>query len=213
MTPDLQKALDCIYDALPPIFWYKDASGVLISWELPTLPLWYQGLLDREKQLTDWLDNGRPFVYWMTGFFNPQGFLTAMKQEVTRRHKADRWALDDVVVKTVIEDFKVSQPPACGGVYVRGLFLEGASWNHKEKKMMECKPKEITCPMPIMKITAVLKKNNPEKEGPKAPYSCPCYKIPRRTDLNYIFNVKLNSKMPASHWVLRGVALLCSTDR
>jgi len=213
MTPDLQKALDCIYDALPPVFWFKDASGVLMSWELPTLPLWYQGLLDREKQLTDWLDNGRPNVYWMTGFFNPQGFLTAMKQEVTRKHKADRWALDDVVVKTIIEDFKVSQPPACGGVYVRGLFLEGASWDPKQKKIMECKPKEITCPMPIMKITAVLKKNNPEKEGPKAPYSCPCYKIPRRTDLNYIFNVKLNSKQPASHWVLRGVALLCSVDR
>jgi len=215
MTPDLQKALDSIYDALPPVFWYKDASGSLTSWELPTLPLWYQGLLDREQQLTSWLDEGRPLVYWMTGFFNPQGFLTAMKQEVTRRHKADRWALDDVVVKSVIEDFKVSQPPQCGGVYVRGLFLEGASWDPKNKIIVECKPKEITCPMPIVKITAVLKNKGEERQRGKYkdPYSCPCYKIPRRTDLNYVFNMKLNSKENSRHWVLRGVALLCSVDR
>uniref|UniRef100_A0A7S3YRZ4 AAA+ ATPase domain-containing protein n=1 Tax=Lotharella globosa TaxID=91324 RepID=A0A7S3YRZ4_9EUKA len=100
MTPQLSDAVDAIFDGRPPTHWFLDAGGVEIAWTTPALTQWFEGLLQRYKQLMDWLTTKRPPVYWMTGFFNPQGFLTAMRQEVTRRHKKNGWALDEVVVFT-----------------------------------------------------------------------------------------------------------------
>lgn len=62
-------------------------------------------------------------------------------QEVTRAHKG--WALDSVVLQNLItrhtkEELNDSPPE---GVYVHGLFLEGASLDHRSGKLMESKPK------------------------------------------------------------------------
>lgn len=74
MSQGLRKSLDSMYDARIPDKWLK------ISWESATLGFWYTELLERDHQFRQWCNHGRPRVFWMTGFFNPQGFLTAMRQ-------------------------------------------------------------------------------------------------------------------------------------
>merc|ERR1711988_1966552 len=87
MTEELQECLDSIFDARPPSMWIFTVAGDEFSWILPTIGLWFSSLLLRDEQDRTWLHTGRPNTYWLTGFFNPNGFLTAMKQEVVRRHK------------------------------------------------------------------------------------------------------------------------------
>jgi hypothetical protein len=78
-------------------------------------------------------------LFWLPGFFNPQGFLTAVKQEVTRKHAGEGWALDDVTMVSAVT--RTADPAAlregpAEGVYVHGLWLEGAAWSAKEGRLV-----------------------------------------------------------------------------
>lgn len=63
-------------------------------------------------------------------------------------------------------------------------------------------------PPQVLHVSAVLAKDK-KKSGF---FEAPCYRVKKRTGLNYITNLMLRSDEPASKWTLRGVALLCSTD-
>uniref|UniRef100_A0A671YW64 Dynein axonemal heavy chain 8 n=1 Tax=Sparus aurata TaxID=8175 RepID=A0A671YW64_SPAAU len=199
MSENLRDALDNIFDARVPNLWRK------ISWESSTLGFWFTELLERNKQFHSWVFEGRPKTFWMTGFFNPQGFLTAMRQEVTRANKG--WALDTVtlhnkVLKQTKEEITASPTE---GVYVYGLYLEGAGWDMKNTYLIESSPKVLFTPLPVIHMFAL---NSTAPVDPKL-YVCPIYKKPRRTDLNYITAVVLPTIQSPDHWILRGVALLC----
>jgi dynein heavy chain len=106
VTREMLNVLDAVYDARVPQSWMYSAGGDELSWLCPALGLWFASLLQRDNQLHTWLNTGRPNCFWMSGFTNPQGFLTAMKQEVTRQHKLDKWALDDVVFHTEVTEYE-----------------------------------------------------------------------------------------------------------
>ena len=149
MSDDLKETLDFMYDAKVPENWKK------LSWRSTTLGFWFTELLERDGQFKRWCFHGRPKVFWMTGFFNPQGFLTAMRQEVTRAHKG--WALDSVICQNLVTRFSKEDihdsPPE--GVYVHGLFLEGGSLDRKTGKLVESRPKVLYEQMPVIYIYAI----------------------------------------------------------
>lgn len=63
-------------------------------------------------------------------------------------------------------------------------------------------------PMPIIHIFA--EQSGAAQRDAKV-YSCPVYKKPNRTDLNYITTLFLRTTTTPDHWVRRGVAILCDT--
>lgn len=80
MTPDLVDAINMISDRRVPRNWCYDPTGAEISWLTPSLMSWLNGLINRHYQLNSWcFKPDRPMSYWLTGFFNPQGFLTAVR--------------------------------------------------------------------------------------------------------------------------------------
>ena len=89
--------LDALFMARVPSKWVKVSQ--LVS---PNMGVWFANILKRAEQFTAWLQNGRPLCFWLLGFFNPTGFLTANRQEVCRKHNKDGWALDDVITHTQV---------------------------------------------------------------------------------------------------------------
>ncbi|XP_043921456.1 dynein axonemal heavy chain 5-like [Protopterus annectens] len=211
MSEDLRDALDNMYDARIPKLWFK------ISWESATLGFWFTELLERSQQFQTWLFDGRPNQFWMTGFFNPQGFLTAMRQETTRMNLSKGWALDSVILHNDVtrmmkEDVNGPPPADIGGVYIYGLFLDGAGWDRRNIKLMESSPKVLFTSLPVIHVYAVSTTTPLDtKKQQLFLYSCPVYKKPRRTDLTYIFSLYLKTVQSPDHWTLRGVALLCDS--
>merc|ERR1719446_1310565 len=57
---------------------------------------WFANFLERQKQLAEWTgDLNTPKVTWISGFFNPQAFLTAVMQVTARKNE---WPLDKLVI-------------------------------------------------------------------------------------------------------------------
>jgi dynein heavy chain len=200
MSATLQTTLTALFDSKVPEPWLR------VSWLSPTLGFWFGDVGMRTRQLQDWMKLGRPKTFWLTGFFNPQGFLTSMRQEITRAHG---WALDTVALTTEVTKFltkdDVKAPPE-EGVYVHGLFLDGAAWDASDMRLIDSAPKVLYSPLNVVWVSAT----NTARSKDNTIYVCPCYKVPKRTGLNYIFEIDLSTRDPPEKWTMRGVALLCS---
>lgn len=51
---------------------------------------------------------------------------------------------------------KVRSPPA-EGVYIHGLFLDGAAWSKQEGNLVESEPKKLFVSLPVLFVSANIK--------------------------------------------------------
>lgn len=220
MTSELVDCIGAVSDFRVPRKFQFDPTGVEISWLTPSLAGWLKGLIDRHHQLNNWLtspNRERPPSFWLTGFFNPQGFLTSMKQEVTRQHRNEQWSLDEVDYKTEVQkeiipgddgriEGKVIKP-VDEGVLIHGLFLEGSQWHKNDKRFEEQTSKDLFFPFPIIHVSAestnkeMMDKAQSKKADAgnkeKTHYFTPVYKYPKRNDRYLIFRAYLKADAPA----------------
>jgi len=213
MSPELAGALDSLFNAKVPDGWAK-VMPVSLLVEV-NIGVWFANMINRAEQLSAWLQKGRPLTFWLTGFFNPSGFLTASRQEVCRAHSKDGWALDDCVntfevLKQDKDDVKAGPSE---GIYIHGLSLDGARWDKQRGALTDSEPKVRFSALPVFHISATAER----RKGKDLLYDCPIYTCPPRachgTQLrNYISNADLRSEDPVNKWVLRAVCLLTTTD-
>ena len=185
------------FDAVPPT-WQKRAYPSMFG-----LSAWFADLLLRIKDLEAWTaDFNLPNTIWLGGFFNPQSFLTAVMQQMSRKNE---WPLDKMVLQCDVtkknkEDF--STPPR-EGAYISGLFMEGARWDTQTGSIAESKLKELCPTMPVVLIKAIPR----DRQETKNVYECPVYKTKDRGP-TYVWNFFLKTKERAAKWVLGGVVIL-----
>ncbi|XP_022380343.1 dynein heavy chain 9, axonemal [Enhydra lutris kenyoni] len=201
MTGDMETLQNALYLDTVPEPWARRAYPSTAG-----LGAWFLDLLNRIKELEAWVgDLAMPSTVWLTGFFNPQSFLTAIMQSTARKNEwpLDQMALQCDVTKKNREDFR--NPPR-EGAYIHGLFMEGARWDAQAGIITEAKLKDLTPPMPVMFIKAI----PADKQDHRSVYPCPVYKTCQRGP-TYVWTFNLKTKENPSKWVLAGVALLLQT--
>ncbi|KAL6436551.1 hypothetical protein ACFW04_004787 [Cataglyphis niger] len=174
------------------------------------LAAWFLDLKDRIKFISDWRDHDIPSAFWISGFYFPQAFLTGTLQNFARKHRV---SIDTIDFSYKVLTSKPMQRPSDGCV-IYGLFLEGCRWNGNY--LAESLPKELFTDMPPILLLPEINHVIPSH----GIYVCPIYKTIERSgtltttghSTNFILAMEIPADKPQSHWIKRGVALICALD-
>ncbi|XP_014471742.1 PREDICTED: dynein heavy chain 12, axonemal [Dinoponera quadriceps] len=209
MTPLLEEVANSMLIAKIPPSWARASAYP----SLKRLPSFVEDFLKRIEFLQHWLDHGKPQTFWISGFSFAHAFLTAITQNYARKYKIP---IDKITFDYEVLPIYESSVSPVDGAFVYGTFLAGARWDIPSMLLAESYPKILWDPMPMVwfKPCEIASLTVGDR------YECPLYITSARFGVlkttghssNYVLSIFLDTDRPVSHWIKRGLALLCQLD-
>jgi dynein heavy chain len=208
MSGELEAMGTSLFNNQVPKMWASKAYP-----SLKGLSAWTVDLQARLQFVNSWIVNGIPPVYWISGLFFPQAFLTGTLQNFARKYQVSIDTVSFEFRYMTENDFSEKAPDGC---YVRGMFLEGARWDNEAQTLVESRPRELFTEMPIIWLKPVANRVKPD---PNMVYICPLYRTLERKGVLtttghsscYVMPVEVPTLyLSPQHWIRRGAALFLS---
>ena len=202
MSEELENLSNSINIGVVPHLWKLMAPPTRLN-----LSSWLDYFKERHVQYVDWIKYGEdPVVIWLSGLHEPVSYITALIQMTCKKYK---WPLDRTTITTRVTEYtrasEVKSKPV-DGCYVRGLFLEGAAWDLKNKCLKSQNPKQLREELPILEIIPT----ENSKVKIQNTFNAPVYYTPDRNDggnKGLVFEANLQTDEHESIWTLQGVAI------
>ena len=218
MSVDLEQVGNDLFDNKVPKIW-GDASYP----SLKPLASYIIDLVKRLEFMDQWIKNGAPSSFWISGFFFTQSFLTGIKQNHARKYviPIDQIDFDFEIISNPAKIDTTKKAP--DGCYINGLYIEGCRWDTEQEFLTDSLPKVLFEPMPEIWMKPAKREDKSGEDSPsnrlmKGYYYCPVYKtVERRGTLTTTghssnFVMKVTLAMQKHHtevfWIKKGVAMI-----
>jgi len=179
------------------------------------LSSWLDNIKHRLEQLNAWKEDPtkEPLVTFINRLYNPQSFLTAIRQIATREkgYELNKLYIETTPTKRMYyetAELPARKPGGDGGAYVFGMQLQGAKWDQNANSIEESDPKKQFSVIPVVNCVA---KQVTDTKDDKGVYQCPMYQTELRGN-TFVTYAQLKTKQAPRKWILAGVAIILDVE-